>query len=115
VDIVAEVLKNCYDNNAFDTPIDDWAKQYSISTRTLQRYFEGATSISSKQALQTMRIRKAVTHLFYTPHTFDYTLYGYYDNSHFYKHLKQFFGPQYFKQYQRAVLTQQSLQSAPGL
>jgi AraC-like DNA-binding protein len=104
VDIVADVLKSSDDNNTFDIAIEDWARRYHISTRTLQRYFEGATSISSKQALQIMRIRKAVTHLFYKPHTFDYTLYGYYDNSHFYKHLKQFFGPVYFKLYQQQLV-----------
>ena len=97
VDIVAQVLQTAYNQNSFDVPIEQWAQQYGISTRTLQRYFEAATAVSSKQALQIMRIRKAVTHLFNDSLTFDYTQYGYYDNSHFYKHLKHFFGPQYFK------------------
>lgn len=103
VDIVAQILKTAYESNSFDVTIDAWAAQYGISTRTLQRYFEGATSISSKKALQIMRIRKAVTHLFYTPETFDYTTYGYYDNSHFYKHLQQFFGPTYFRLFQNRM------------
>ena len=50
-----------------------------------------------------MRIRKAVTHLINDPQTFDYTAYGYYDNSHFYKHLQQFFGPAYFPLLQKKL------------
>ena len=37
-----------------------------------------------------MRIRKAVAHLAKDPSTFHYSEYGYYDHSHFYKHLKEF-------------------------
>jgi hypothetical protein len=48
------------------------------------------TGISSKQALQVMRIRKATQHLANSPHDFHYSLYNYYDHSHFYKHLKHF-------------------------
>lgn len=103
VNIVAQILSSAYVDNRFDVTIDAWAAQYGISTRTLQRYFEAATSISSKQALQIMRIRKAVTHLFNTPDTFDYTAYGYYDNSHFYKHLQQFFGQPYFPHFQKKM------------
>lgn len=103
VDIVAQILSTAYEKNLFDVTIDAWAAQYGISTRTLQRYFEAATSISSKKALQIMRIRKAVTHLMHHPQTFDYTAYGYYDNSHFYKHLQQFFGPTYFPLVQKKL------------
>ena len=61
-----------------------------ISTRTLQRYFEATTSITSKQALQILRIRKAVEKLTSAPGEFHFSQFGYYDYSHFYKHLKQF-------------------------
>ena len=71
-------------------PIENFAKEYNISTRTLQRHFENVTSISSKTALQIMRIRKATHHLATSPVDFNYSLYGYYDQSHFYKHLKKF-------------------------
>lgn len=101
VSIVAEILKHSYDNNEFDISIEALAARYNISTRTLQRYFESATSISSKQALQLMRIRKAVTHLTGNPQTFNAAAYGYYDYSHFYKHLKQFLGHGYFKKFQQ--------------
>lgn len=67
-----------------------FAKKYNISIRTLQRHFENATSISSKKVLQIMRIRKAVHHLATSPGNFHFSLYGYYDHSHFYKHLKKF-------------------------
>lgn len=102
VDIVADVVKQSYEDNKFDQSIESWAEKFGITTRTLQRYFETATSISSKQALQIMRIRKAVTHKAVSPHTFHYSQYGYYDNSHFYKHVKAFLGDGYFKKFQEA-------------
>ena len=90
VDIVTRILKDCSDRNCFDISIEQLAQNYAISSRTLQRYFEATTSISSKQALQIMRIRKAIEHIISAPATFHFSLYGYYDYSHFYKHLKNF-------------------------
>ncbi len=90
VDIVVSILDECYRANDFNTSVEDLAKRYNISSRTLQRYFEKATSVNSKKALQTLRIRKAVEQLVADPANFDYKKYGYYDHSHFYKHLKQF-------------------------
>jgi AraC-like DNA-binding protein len=90
VDIVTDILNECYTNNHFNFSIEDLAAKYNISSRTLQRYFEKATSISSKQALQIIRIRRAVEHLTSKPDSFDYEQYGYYDYSHFHKHLKSF-------------------------
>jgi len=88
--IVSEILEHCYTQNDFKTAVEDFAAQYKISSRTLHRYFETTTSLSSKKALQIMRIRKAVQDLTNSPEKFNYTVYGYYDHSHFYKHLKQF-------------------------
>jgi AraC-like DNA-binding protein len=90
VTIVSEILDKCYRENKFTVSIEKLAEQYGISSRTLQRYFEICTGISGKQALQVMRIRKATAHLANAPGSFHYSLYGYYDHSHFYKHLKQF-------------------------
>jgi len=90
IQIVTEILADCNRANNFNIPIEDLAGQYNISSRTLQRYFEMNTSISTKQALQIMRVRKAAEHLVSSPGNFHYTQYGYYDHSHFYKHLKQF-------------------------
>lgn len=90
VHIVREILNNAFETNDFSTPVEEIAGKYSISGRTLQRYFESTTSISSKKALQIMRIRKAVAHLASSPRNFHYSIYGYYDHSHFYKHLKSF-------------------------
>src|SRR5688572_7095543 len=94
VKIVREILDHSFRNNDFATPIEALAARYNISSRTLQRYFETSTSISSKKALQIMRIRKAVAHMANAPETFHYSMYGYYDHSHFYKHLKQFVAKQ---------------------
>ncbi len=90
VHIVREILDHCFQQNDFSTPVERFAEQYRISTRTLQRYFETTTGISSKKVLQIMRIRKAVTHLASSPADFHYSVYGYYDYSHFFKHLKKF-------------------------
>ncbi|MFL5809615.1 MAG: helix-turn-helix domain-containing protein [Flavisolibacter sp.] len=90
VDIITSILKECSDTNRFDTSIEELSKKHKISSRTLQRYFEATTSITSKQALQIMRIRKAIEELATTPSSFHFRTYGYYDYSHFYKHLKSF-------------------------
>jgi len=90
IDIVTHILQDCADENNFSVSVEDLASRYRISTRTLQRYFEAATSISSKQALQILRIRKAVEKLVAAPHEFHFSQFGYYDYSHFHKHLKQF-------------------------
>ncbi len=90
IKIVTEILQQCNSTNTFTTPISTFADQYKISTRTLQRYFESNTSLSSKKALQILRIRKATHHLATSPADFHFSLYGYYDQRHFYKHLKSF-------------------------
>jgi len=60
IQIVISILKACLQQNNFNTSVEDLAEQHHVSTRTLQRYFETATGISSKKALQVLRIRKAV-------------------------------------------------------
>ena len=89
VDVVTDIIKHSFENNFAET-LEQLADNYSISTRTLQRYFEAATGISTKQALQIMRIRKALSAYVQSPNAFDPKLYGYFDYSHFYKHLNQF-------------------------
>ena len=94
VNIVTEILAKAEADNKFNTSIEDLASSYNISSRTLQRYFEAATGISAKKALQIMRIRKAVGKLTTSPESFHYSEFGYYDYSHFYKHLRQFLNSQ---------------------
>lgn len=90
IEIVTSIIDSCLNQGNYNASIEDLALQYNISSRSLHRYFEAATSITSKQALQIIRIRKALEHFTTTPSTFDHSLYGYYDYSHFYKHMKQF-------------------------
>jgi AraC-like DNA-binding protein len=90
VRIVTAIMNDCDSNNDFTSPIEDLAAKYNISSRTLQRYFETCTGIGTKQALQVMRIRKATDHLVNSPSNFHFSLYGYYDHSHFSKHLRLF-------------------------
>ncbi len=71
VNIVAGILDECYNNNSFDVSIEELAEKNDISTRSLQRYFESATSLSSKKVLQIMRIRKAVTDMVENRKMFD--------------------------------------------
>lgn len=89
INIVASVLNQCSDNG-YSINIETIAKEKGISARTLQRYFEITTSLSSKKTLQILKIRKAMEELVNHPESFHYSKYGYYDNSHFYKHLKSF-------------------------
>ena len=70
--------------------VEEFALHYAISSRTLQRYFLTCTGVNSKTALQILRIRKAVNDIVLCAENFHYKDYGYYDFSHFYKHLKQF-------------------------
>ena len=90
ISIVSEIIDNCSKSMAFTQPIEEMALKYSISSRTLQRYFEKCTSLSTKKTLQILRIRKAVEQMASDPANFDFNQYGYYDYSHFYKHLQQF-------------------------
>jgi AraC-like DNA-binding protein len=89
VHVVANCLQT-FEASQFQISIEALADQNKVSTRTLQRYFEAATSINTKQALQLMRIRNAVEQLVHHPGSFQYIDFGYYDYSHFYKHLKAF-------------------------
>lgn len=98
VHLVSEILEESFQSNKFTVSIEELATKNNISSRTLQRYFEMCTGISSKQALQIMRIRKAASHLANSPENFDHSIYGYYDHSHFYKHLKQFLDNNTLKQ-----------------
>ncbi|HVZ55208.1 MAG TPA: helix-turn-helix domain-containing protein [Chitinophagaceae bacterium] len=89
-DLVSSVLNRLETEQAYRRPVPAWAADYGISTRTLQRYFEMATGISTKTALQILRIRRAVQHLATCPGDFHYAGYGYYDYSHFCRHLRSF-------------------------
>ena len=110
VTIVREILDDCFQTNNFTASIEELAQKYGISTRTLQRYFEATTGISSKKALQIMRIRKAVAHLASSPNDFYYSLYGYYDYSHFYKHLTKFLRKETLKSIKPHLLLLKGLQ-----
>lgn len=90
INIVSGIIQHCDKENDFTTTVEQFARQNNISERTLHRYFEATTSLSTKKALQILRIRKAVQQLAGNPAQFSYQQYGYYDHSHFSKHLKQF-------------------------
>lgn len=103
VSIVTEIVAHCKHQNDFNKSIQELSAAYKISNRSLQRYFRATTSFSSKQALQTMRIRQAVISLTSSPSAFNFTDFGYYDYSHFLKHLQQFVGKKYFKVFQQFI------------
>ncbi|MGE5519450.1 MAG: helix-turn-helix domain-containing protein [Candidatus Dadabacteria bacterium] len=92
VKVVTEILHENIENGRFNFSIEELSRKYSISSRTLQRYFEATTSISTKNALQLLRIRKAIECLVNNPADFHYATFGYYDYSHFYKHVREFIG-----------------------
>lgn len=90
VNIVTSVLDNATKENNYTRSIEFLASSYKVSSRTLQRYFGICTGVNGKQALQVLRIRKAVNAMINDPESFHYRQFDYYDFSHFYKHLKQF-------------------------
>ncbi|RYY64329.1 MAG: AraC family transcriptional regulator [Chitinophagaceae bacterium] len=92
VPIVTGLLKDCGEHRDFTTPIAELAAARGISARTLQRYFLATTGITGKQALQILRIRTAVELLVGHPAGLRYEDFGYYDYSHFFKHLRSFLG-----------------------
>lgn len=89
--IVASVL-NEFVESKYSASVDDLAESHKISARTLQRYFEQAMSLGTKQTLQILRMRRAVEFISgggnFNPDDF-----GYYDQSHFSRHLKKFAEP----------------------
>jgi len=91
VNIVTSILDVAVKKNTYNVPVEQLAGKYHISSRTLQRYFRACTGVNSKTALQILRIRKAVSTILSSPKNFKSGDFGYYDFSHFYKHLKQFF------------------------
>ena len=90
VNIVTSILDKATKQDNYNASIEELAVTNHISARTLQRYFLVCTGTNSKKALQVLRIRKAVNDILSNPEKFHYGNYGYYDFSHFYKHLKQF-------------------------
>jgi AraC-like DNA-binding protein len=90
VSVVTSILDKATRQNNYNVSIEELAASNHISARTLQRYFLICTGTNSKKALQVLRIRKAVNDILSNPEKFQYSDYGYYDFSHFYKHLKQF-------------------------
>ncbi len=90
ISVVSEILSDCSESNSFDVSLQELSNRYSVSSRTMHRYFEATTSLAGKDALQILRIRKAVELITQNPAAFKFSNFGYYDYSHFYKHLKQF-------------------------
>lgn len=92
VTLVTDLLQECARTRGFHQSIGQLAEARGVSARTLQRYFLATTSTSGKQALQILRIRTAVELLVSRPQEFRHEDFGYYDYSHFLKHLKSFLG-----------------------
>jgi AraC-like DNA-binding protein len=98
VNIVTSILQQCEKRYEFNPSIEALADRYHISDRTLSRYFETAVGMSCKKALQVLRIRRAIGEMTRNPEIFDLKNYGYYDASHFYKHLRQFLNKDSYQQ-----------------
>jgi len=95
VKLVTRLLKEASEQRNFNATIQTLAAGYGVSARTLQRYFLATTGITGKQALQIIRIRMAAALLATDPQAFRYEDFGYYDYSHFHKHLKSFLNRHY--------------------
>ncbi|HET9744616.1 MAG TPA: helix-turn-helix domain-containing protein [Chitinophagaceae bacterium] len=98
VNIVTSILENAAKQDNYNPSIEGLSIKNNISSRTLQRYFLLCTGVNSKNALQILRIRQAINKMLTTPGKFHFSDFGYYDFSHFYKHLKQFLHDDTLKQ-----------------
>jgi AraC-like DNA-binding protein len=114
VNVVTAILHQCEQRNQFNPSIGALAKRYHISDRTLLRYFETAVGMSCKKALQVLRIRKAIEEMIRHPETFNFNNYGYYDASHFYKHLKEFLNKDVYQQLNPYLQLLQSVRKKAG-
>jgi AraC-like DNA-binding protein len=114
VNIVTSILDNCEQRNDFNPSLEKLAANHHITARTLQRYFLAAAGMSSKKALQVLRIRKAIHHMISDPKTFHFSRYSYYDASHFYKHLKQFLNKDSLKQLNPYLQLMQTVRKKEG-
>jgi AraC-like DNA-binding protein len=89
--IVTSVLEE-FRSGRYTKSVDELAESHKISARTLQRYFEQAMSLGTKQTLQILRMRHAVEFIS-GGGNFNPVDFGYYDQSHFARHLKKFAEP----------------------
>jgi AraC-like DNA-binding protein len=114
VNIVTSILDNAVKQNNYNSSIEDLATKNKISARTLQRYFLICTGVNSKNSLQILRIRKAITSMLSQPGNFHFSDFGYYDFSHFYKHLKQFLHNDTLKQIKPHLQLLQTIKKKAG-
>ena len=68
------------------------ASRQHLTDKTFYRYFTQVIGASPKNFFATMRARTALTAYITNKATFEYTAYGYYDPSHFYKDVARFTG-----------------------
>lgn len=101
--LVVKIIQDYSFSGNFLISIEKLAAEQQLNQRTLQRYFETCTGLSTKKTLQLLRIRKAVEKMVETPETFNFKQFGYYDRSHFYKHLKLFTPPGVFGRMVREI------------
>lgn len=91
VKMVKNILAEIKATGNWNKTVSEIATQHGVDVRTLQRYFETTTSISTKQAIQMLKIRRAIASYIESPHTFYIESFGFYDRSHFYKQMNAFF------------------------
>ncbi len=101
ISIVTGVLKE-FAAGKYSVPVEELAENHNISVRTLQRYFEQAMSLGTKQTLQIFRIRHAVESIAKGNPSFLQD-HGYYDQSHFIRHLKKFTSPRNYEEIYRVL------------
>ena len=88
LDVVIDMLRSYENDN--DLSIEGLAKRHGLASRSILRYFNATIGLSPKQTIKIFRIRKAVLNQTREPKTFQPTAFGYYDLSHYHRHLKQF-------------------------
>jgi AraC-like DNA-binding protein len=90
-----ELVKNSiatYESGRLKYNVDELAAQVFLSSKTINRYFKRVIGTTPKQYLSNLRAREALTSFVADRKAFDPSLFGYYDNSHFYKEMVKFTG-----------------------
>ena len=72
--------------------IENIAREFSITNKSLGRYFLKYTGLSPKGVFRILRFRKSLATYLSGSDNFDFSGFGFYDLSHFYREIKGFTG-----------------------
>ena len=90
--LVSESIQYMKSQLAGKLRMTEIANEFFVSNKTLSRYFLKYTGCSPKEVFTTLRFRKALNAYLLRSNEFDFSRFGYFDYSHFYREIKSFTG-----------------------